>query len=165
MERNRIRGIYPDPPGFHSVPSELHTIQTMSAKTPRIPPFSTGFMLVEACPQLVDSLIDSLNEGANPDLAEQVKRAFVPIQGMSTSHAEDFSFMAYPLPRITIEQRKIMQLGEEKSINVQLLRGRVRIAIDEFGQINWFYVIGSPETYAEVKEHMKKSPTISLKTE
>lgn len=92
----------------------------------------------------------ALHEIGEIDVATQFENVMVPLQGLKGSENE-FSFMAFPVPRLTREQREKMDVRDFRSITVRVRGGRIRIDLDVFGQINWFYVYDLPDLYHQLK--------------
>lgn len=59
--------------------------------------------------------------------------------------------MAYPLPRLTREQREKMDVRDFRSITIRVRNGCITIDLDVLGQINWFYVYNLPELYHQLQ--------------
>ena len=118
-----------------------------------------GVMLRDACPQVVAKLADHFNNSGDQDLTRQLNEALVVSQVLNGT-PEGFSFMAYPVPRLTFEQRQSMVLQETRAIDVPLPDVRIRIDLDDFGKINWFHVTNYPEMYASLGRFM---PTEKVK--
>ncbi len=116
-------------------------------------PNISGVMMIEACPKIVSEILNSLDDACSEILKTQLQNLFAPAQRIG-GVPEQFSIMTYPLPRLTYEQRQLMELVETQSINVDLGSRKVRIDLDDFGQINWLYVSGIPEMYASIEKFM-----------
>lgn len=108
-----------------------------------------GPFLKESWDNISGKLLEALTAIGEIDIATQFARVMVPLQGINGSENE-FSFMAFPVPRLTREQRERMELRDERSIIVSLRNGRIQIDLDDFGQINWFYVLDLPEQYHQL---------------
>jgi hypothetical protein len=113
-------------------------------------PSSGGVMLTQACPQLVEGLLVNLRNAGEQGIVDQLERVFVVAQDIN-GDSQNFSFMAYPVPRLSTAQRQLMELQERRSAVVDIDNGQVRIDLDDFGQINWFYVTKLPSTYKSLK--------------
>lgn len=83
------------------------------------------------------------------DIGKQLDSVWIPLQMISGSES-DFSFMAYPLPRLTPEERNSMELTGADRIVISESKISIRIDLDDFGKINWFYITGMPETFGEI---------------
>lgn len=113
-----------------------------------------GVMLKTTCPEMVNELICHLRCVGKEVIASQLEDVIIPFQALG-GHGENFSFMAYPIPRLTFEQRQLMDLQDTVSLEIRYLSGLVRIDLDDFGKINWFYITGLPGIYSAVKEHVQ----------
>lgn len=95
-------------------------------------------LLASICADEVAGLMSELSRLDRQEVAAQLSNVVVPSQALPGDSAT-FSFMAYPWPRLTQEQRE--------SVSVVVGEGTVGLDLDEFGQINWFYVSGVPVMY------------------
>ena len=64
----------------------------------------------------------------------------------------NFSFMAFPYPRLTLEERKNLPLLDEKSHHIKCGDVNIRIDVDQFGQINWFHLTGASDLHRKLTE-------------
>lgn len=103
-------------------------------------------LLASICADEVAGLMSELSRLDRQEVAAQLSNVVVPSQALPGDSAT-FSFMAYPWPRLTQEQREKAVLRERESVSVVVGEGTVRLDLDEFGQINWFYVSGVPVMY------------------
>jgi hypothetical protein len=94
-------------------------------------------------------------------LVFQVANVLVPKQRVA-GVPEEFSFLAYPMPYLTREQREAAGIQEWRSVSVNLGEARIRIDLDDFGQINWFYVSDLPGMYSDLTEALAKIRSIPL---
>jgi hypothetical protein len=117
---------------------------------PRVLP---GTMFKLACPALFASLADHLRRLGERDLADQLSEVFVPPQVLNGS-PHMFSFLAYAVPRLNFEQRRTRVFADTRSVAMDLAQGHVRIDIDEFGMINWFYTTALPQMFDELVSHV-----------
>jgi hypothetical protein len=86
----------------------------------------------------------------------EIGRLAVPPQVFAGS-PEAYSFLAYPVPRLTCEERKGLLVRDFELVRVPMRGGEVGLELDAFGKIGWFYVHGLPEYFeplqARVREH------------
>lgn len=116
--------------------------------------FPPKVLLKEACPWLFDALKQHFEAHNQTGIVEQLPRVFIAAQRLHGT-PEDFRFLAYPIPRLTYEQRKNMAFEEVDSLIVELGKSEsVRIDISGFGQIEWFYITGLPGAYSEIDEYL-----------
>lgn len=113
---------------------------------------TSGVMLRDAYPQILVELATHL-ESSDQDIVQQLHNVLVVSQVINGDPA-NFSFMAYPVPRLTFEQRQLMNLQGARSVNVDLPESRIRIDLDDFGKINWFYITNLPEMYVALRKFM-----------
>lgn len=115
-------------------------------------PATSGVMLRDAYPQILEKLAEHI-DGQGQDIVQQLNDTLVASQVLNGT-PENFSFMAYPVPRLTFEQRQLMDMQGTTSINVYLQESHIRIDLDDFGKINWFYITNLPEMYAALQKYM-----------
>lgn len=115
-------------------------------------PATSGVMLRDAYPQILEKLAEHIDE-LGQDIVQQLNDILVASQVLNGT-PENFSFMAYPVPRLTFEQRQLMDMQGTTSINVDLQESHIRIDLDDFGKINWFYITNLPEMYAALQKYM-----------
>lgn len=120
-----------------------------------------AFFLKDACPVTFSEMTRCLQELGKVDLVEQLTRVLIGSQQLAGC-SEEFSFMAGPVPRLTLEQRYAMDLQEEERVDLKIENGIIRIDLDNFRQINWFYVTNLPHVYAEIKGMMDQFQAKSL---
>lgn len=113
---------------------------------------ATGVMLRVAYPQILVELETHL-EDSDRYIVQQLPNLLVVSQVISGAPA-NFSFMAYPVPRLSFEQRQTMDLQGARSVNVNLPGSHIRIDLDDFGKINWFYITNRPEMYVALRKFM-----------
>ena len=109
--------------------------------------------LADVCPSLVNNLIYGLEILNRHDLAEQMTSVYVP-KKLIEGALEKFSFMAYPIPRLNLERRKVVELKDPKIVKLEFDGYNVHIDIDEFGIINWFYVLNYPLAYTSIAKFL-----------
>jgi len=117
-------------------------------------PLPIGIALNEACPDLVASLISRLSNAGHSELADQLPKVLVVSQALA-GNEDKFSFMAYPVPRLTFEERQTIPIKERDSIDLRLLDGSVVIDLDGYGRINWFHVSNLPNIYKALRAFRK----------
>ncbi len=59
--------------------------------------------------------------------------------------------MAYPIPRLTYEERCVVELRDAESIPLEIAGGSVTIDLDDFGQVNWFHIENLPMMHHALK--------------
>lgn len=113
--------------------------------------------LVDVLALWAPSLERNLLEKGGENVASQLRRVIVPAQKIA-GEPTDFSFMAFPYPRLSAEQLKEAPLVEEVSYLIDHGDARFRVDIDHFGQINWFYIKGVPEIYDLMRIALASTP-------
>ena len=108
--------------------------------------FSEGVNLKDACPNEFAQLFNYFLDKSKPEIANQLNDLFIPRQVL-TGVDDDFSFMAYPVPRLTQEQLKSAVFREEESLHLKIDSMLFEVVLDNFGKINWFYVKCCSEMY------------------
>ena len=111
--------------------------------------FLPKISLSAACPAIFHLLKKHLLDGDQAELSLQLDAVFVPSQVIGGTGAS-FSFMAYPLPRLTSEERGSMEFVEEGSVFVSEQDTEIRIDLDGFGRINWFHVRNFPVAFQQL---------------
>jgi hypothetical protein len=117
------------------------------------PMFPPAVMLKDACPLIYQDIREQLKNLGTDRIARQLDSVSIALQALDGSPGS-FSFMAYPLPRLTQEQRQAMDLQDPESIDIDLGGAQIRIDLDDFGQINWFYVTNLPGMYSDIRKFM-----------
>jgi hypothetical protein len=113
----------------------------------------SGVMLRDACPKILAKVVEYFDKSGIQYLARQLNEVLVVSQALNGT-PDNFSFMAYPVPRLNFEQRQSMDLQETQTIDVHLADAYIRIDLDDFGKINWFYVKNLPEMYVALQRFM-----------
>lgn len=109
--------------------------------------FFPAVMLLKDASPLIYNLLKSLVD--NHEISNQLDNVWVPMQVITGSECS-FSFMAYPLPRLTIEERKSTELIGSDSLFLGGDDLIIRIDVDDYGKINWFYINGMPDAFREI---------------
>lgn len=115
--------------------------------------FPPAVMLKDACPSIFLRITEELNKRGTDQLIRQLNTVSIALQALDGA-PESFSFMAYPVPGLTFEQRQSMDLKGAESIEMNLGSAQIRIDLDDFGQVNWFYVTNMPGMYSEIQKFM-----------
>lgn len=115
------------------------------------PRLRTGAALLGSWTNISADLLAALRGLGEIDVAAQLECVMVPLQNLKGSE-NAFSFMAFPIPQLTREQRDEIVLRDERSIVGRIGNGRIQIDLDDFGQINWLYVFDLPELYHRLKQ-------------
>ena len=102
--------------------------------------------LSDVWPTQLAELMTMLDAMGRSEIGEQLSRVTMPAQDVNGS-PKAFSFMAYPLPRLTYEERSAMELRPCESILLRSSEGKVTIDLDDFGQVNWFWLSDLPAMY------------------
>ncbi len=108
-----------------------------------------GSMLRDVCPHVSSELVRELQRIGETILVLQLAKILIPRQTLA-GVPEEFSFMAYPMPYLTLKQRQATGIQDSRSLSVDLGEARIRIDMDVFGQINWFYVSDLPGMYSDL---------------
>lgn len=104
---------------------------------------------------VAESFIENLKANAlliNHEIARQLDSVFLPCQKLS-GRSDNFSFMAFPIPLLTLVERQSMNLVDCLTIACNFNGGSVKIACEDFGEINWFYIKGMPEVFDELLQY------------
>ena len=107
-------------------------------------------MLSAACLDLARELAVALTRMNRHDVTAQLDRLMIVSQRL-TGTPSVFSFAAYPIPKLTYEERVATTLRDWEDIRIPVRGGCVTVALDDFGQCNFVYVEGLPEVYAALK--------------
>lgn len=90
------------------------------------------------------------------DLAEQALRVVVPLQ-MLSGDERFFSFLAYPWPRLSYEQRCVIELQEFDPVTIDLECASIEVVLDDFCQINWFKIQNAPAWFSMLNDLIKSN--------
>jgi hypothetical protein len=112
---------------------------------------SHGVKLGVVCAEVLSEVSTALLNMGEREVVSQLPDVLVPAQDLNGT-SERFSFMAYPVPRLSSEERETMELRDARSIRLKLKSGSVQIELDDFQQINWFHVSDVPEMYSTLKK-------------
>lgn len=115
-----------------------------------------GVMLRDAYPDILVKLAEYF-DGIDQNIVQQLNDILVVSQVLKGT-PENFSFMAYPVPRLTFEQRQATDMQGTKSVSVKLSESHITIDLDDFGKINWFYITNVPEMYAALQKYLPRKP-------
>jgi hypothetical protein len=110
-------------------------------------PPPNGVTLADVCGSIAEELASWLAGNGREDLASQVGRLMIPSQAIQGT-AKEFSFMAYPIPRLTPEQRALLELRDWESIKAPMQQGSITLDLDDFGQINWVHIADLSDAYS-----------------
>ncbi|MEN3111989.1 hypothetical protein ACFONG_19455 [Uliginosibacterium paludis] len=105
-------------------------------------------------PVLAREISSALVSIGKPELAEQALRVVVPLQRLSGEES-CFSFLAYPWPRLTYEERCAIELQEHEPIVLKLEGASIQIDLDDFGQINWLKISNASGWFRDLDQLMK----------
>jgi len=114
-----------------------------------------GIRLKDACPDFVSAIRQHLERVGRDGVSRELDDVVVPAQALGGVD-DDFSFMAYAVPRLTQNERKRMNLVESEEISIPLADSIIRIDLDDFGKINWFYVKNWPAIYGQLKQRLSE---------
>lgn len=112
-----------------------------------------GVVLAAAYPAVIELIRKGAPIAVLKHIEGQLNQVFVPSQILDGAE-ENFSFMAFPIPRLSVEQRLLAHLQEETEIEVMSGTARIRIVLDEFDRISWFYVEDLPQLFHALKKYM-----------
>lgn len=110
-----------------------------------------GFLLRDAVELFCSDLKSSIASGQNAELAVQIDHLFFPLQKISGSE-NHCSFVVYALPRLALEQRRLLEYKEYPDVRIDLTSGTVLLTIDGFNKIDGVHVLGMPEIYSSINE-------------
>jgi hypothetical protein len=110
-------------------------------------------LLKDACPDIFIELTEYFSLSGNISYAQQLKQFWIASQKIRGNPLE-FRCLGYCLPGISEDERKMMELIEEKEILVEIRNGHIKIITNEFGEFNWFYVTNVPQMYDQIRAYM-----------
>jgi hypothetical protein len=113
------------------------------------PAIVTKPLLADACRGFAGEVMAGCYAIGRVDLADELARVVLPPQ-IIAGGAPSYSFLAYPVPRLTREERELLQVQDFELVQVPVRKGVVGLELDAFGKIGWFYVERLPEYYEEV---------------
>ncbi|QGJ20112.1 MULTISPECIES: hypothetical protein [unclassified Polaromonas] len=105
--------------------------------------------LTDVCPAFARAVANGCRVIGRSDLAEEIVRVVLPPQ-LIAGAPDSYSFLAYPVPRLTLEQRQLLEVRDFERIQVPVGAGTVSLELDVFGKIGWFYVDMLSEHYEAV---------------
>ena len=103
---------------------------------------------------LAHKMSSELTRLGRESIAEQSLRLVIPLQ-MLSGEERAFSFLTYPWPQLTYEQRCAIELKEYDPIILVLDGTAIQIDLDDFGQINWLKIKNGPDIFNDVEALMK----------
>ncbi|WP_373717280.1 hypothetical protein [Roseateles sp.] len=106
-------------------------------------------LLADVCPAFARAATTGCQAIGRLDLAIELARVVLPPQIVSGSPAS-FSFLAYPVPRLTYEERKLLEVRDFERVQVPVGTGLIQLELDAFGKIGWFYVERLPEHFRTI---------------
>jgi hypothetical protein len=112
-----------------------------------------GVALAHAYPAFIELILSQRAKELSDKIASQLPKVHVPSQILDGT-PRNFQFMAYPLPRLSYEERQKHVLFSEETITISGSNWTVSLDIDLFGRINWFYIEGIPELYHALEPHL-----------
>lgn len=115
--------------------------------------FPPSILLKDACPAFFNELVQYFSRINALNVIRQLEDVWVAAQVISGTEV-DFSFMAYQLPRLTVEQRESMPFLGADSISIEFDGAQVTIDLDDFGRVNWFRVTNYPRAFFDIKQSL-----------
>lgn len=106
-------------------------------------------LLADACRAFASAVTAGCYAISRADLADELARVVLPPQIIAGA-APSFSFLAYSVPRLTREERELLQVRDFELVQVPVGEGVVGLELDAFGKIGWFYVERLPKHYEAV---------------
>jgi hypothetical protein len=119
------------------------------------PAIVTKPLLADACRAFASAVTAACYAIGRADLATELARVVLPPQIVAGA-APSYSFLAYPVPRLTREERELLQVRDFELVQVPVGDGVVGIELDAFGKIGWFYVERLTDHYEAVVEGAKQ---------
>jgi hypothetical protein len=119
-------------------------------------PFPPGALFRTISQETLDELAQEMTRLGHGDIAVELRNVLIPLQVLNGTPSS-FSFMAYAVPRLTLDQRKSMAIQDVSCIETTCLGGRIRIELDDFGKINWFYVDGLPALHSLIQQSIQEN--------
>jgi len=107
-------------------------------------------LLRDVCATFTRDHVQACEQASRSDLARDVQASAIPPQALAGIPA-NFSFLAYPVPRYTREQREKLDVVDLDPVVIPLSGGQVKLEIDSFGRVGWFYVEGLPQYFEEIR--------------
>jgi hypothetical protein len=114
--------------------------------------------LIDVCPAFASAVANGCRVIGRSDLAEEIVLVVLPPQ-LIAGTPDSYSFLAYPVPRLTFEQRQLLQVRDIERIRVPVAAGTVSLELDVFGKIGWFYVDTISEHYEAVVSGARQHAT------
>lgn len=108
-----------------------------------------GIRLGDVLPAFAGQLEAALFSISEDVIASQVERLFVPTQKLA-GQPEQFSCLAYPIPRPTLNERERLPIREPRTIVVSIGSAQVTVCADEFNLINWIQMAGVPDLHQDL---------------
>lgn len=108
-----------------------------------------GVMLRDAAPNFLKKINAIFREMGHEELIGQMNLIFIACQALR-GECNDFSFMAYAIPRLTLEERQLLTLQETREVSIKFDNGVISIDLDDFGMVNWIYIKNLPEIFHEL---------------
>jgi hypothetical protein len=114
-------------------------------------------LLVEAYPGIHQILQSGLPRSKVDTLMTQLGHLAVDKQ-MIAGNPQFFAFSTTPVPPLTPQAAKAADFGDDETIKISSGNISIRIYIDGFGRMSFFYVEGLPEMYESLAEHLEVWP-------
>lgn len=111
--------------------------------------------LADVCPAFASAAATGCQAIGRSDLVAELARVVLPPQIISGSPAS-YSFLAYPVPRLTNEERRLLEVRDFEVVQVPVGAGLVQLELDAFGKIGWFYVERLPEYFEALVQGARK---------
>lgn len=112
-------------------------------------------LLRDVCLEFAVALVRECENSNLRLLAVELLRVAVPPQQLAGS-PEAYSFLAYPVPRLSREERELLQVRENfERIRLRIRGGEVALELDCFGRIGWFFVTGLPQFFEPLQEGLR----------
>ena len=119
-------------------------------------PDGSGVLLRDAFPEVLPEILGQIAEYNDIEGFKDELNSVRIFGQQLAGHPDNFSFMAYAIPRLSYEDFMSQEIRDEKRLDVKYDKGIVTIVINEFGRIDWFYVMNLPEMYEAINKFMPK---------
>ena len=119
-------------------------------------PFPPCCRLEEVDTFFFSSVLNELEKMNQCAICQEFGEVVLPLQEIS-GVAQDFSFMAYAWPRLSLEERNSKCLVDPSEMEISVLGGVVKIHFDWFGRIDWFFVKNIPDFFYALRGMVERS--------
>lgn len=113
-------------------------------------------LLKDASPALCNWITSQLERLDKHELCRQINAVWL-LQQQLAGVEQQYSFMAYPLPRLTRQERQTAVFVGASAHSLAEHEIEVIIDLDDFGIVNWIRVENFPQSYIEIEAALRKA--------